>query len=140
MKTTFSTFTIEHYDQVLDLWKSCEGIGLSEADSKENIEKFLRHNNGLSLIASQNKKIIGALLVGHDGRRGYIHHLAVSPHSRRNGIGKELVENGIERLKGIGITKCHIFIFQNNESGKLFWEKCGWSYRKELGIISKIIQ
>ena len=140
MKTTISTFTIEDYDQVLDLWKSCEGIGLGEADSKENIEKFLHQNNGLSLIAKQDKEVIGVLLVGHDGRRGYIHHLSVPPHSRRNGIGKELVKSGIDRLKNIGITKCHIFIFQNNESGKHFWEKCGWSYRKELGIISKIIE
>jgi ribosomal protein S18 acetylase RimI-like enzyme len=140
MKVTISPFTLEHYDQVFDLWKSCKGIGLSEADSKGNIEKFLRHNNGLSLIAEQEKKIIGVLLIGHDGRRGYIHHLAVSPCSRRKGIGKELVESGVERLKAIGITKCHIFVFNNNESGKHFWEKCGWKYREELGIISKIIQ
>ena len=140
METTLCTLTIKHYDKVLALWKTCEGIGLSEADSKENIEKFLSQNNGLSLIAKQENKIIGALLVGQDGRRGYLHHLAVDPAFRRKGIGTDLVKTGLERLQAIGITKCHIFIFKNNDSGKMFWDKCGWKYREELRIISKILK
>ncbi|WP_163341049.1 GNAT family N-acetyltransferase [Desulfopila sp. IMCC35008] len=140
MKTTLNTFEPKHYDEVLALWKECDGIGLSEADSKENIHKFLNSNQDLSLIAELDSEIVGAILVGNDGRRGYIHHLAVSPKFRKRGIGKGLVEAGIEKLKDIGITKCHLFIFTNNKSGKQFWEKCGWSYREELRVISKNIK
>lgn len=140
MKISLYTFTPNHYDEVLVLWKNCDGIGLSEADSKENIEKFLYRNPEISLIAKVDNEIVGALLVGNDGRRGYIHHLAVAHEFRRKGIGRKLVEAGLERLKAIGIGKCHLFIYTNNSSGKLFWSKCGWSYRDELGIVSKVVE
>ena len=84
-------FTIEDYEPVYALWKASEGIDLSDADSKEGIKHFLEHNPGLSFIAVQDKQVVGAALCGHDGRRGYIHHLAVAKSHRRQGIGKSLV-------------------------------------------------
>jgi len=95
---------IEHYDKVFALWKAFKEIGLSEADTKENISKFLDKNKGLSLVAKRRDEIVGALLVGHDGRRGYIHHLAVSVDFRRNGIGKELVKTALSCSQVLGWT------------------------------------
>ena len=133
-------FTIKDYQKVIALWKSCEGIGLSSADSKDSIKAYLKRNAGMSFVARYNNNIIGAVLCGHDGRRGYIHHLAVYADYRNQGIGRSLVEKCISALHSIGIQKCHLFIFSSNENGIRFWEKIGWTCRKDIGVISKEIQ
>lgn len=130
---------IESYDEVLSLWRECEGIGLSDADSRENIQRYLKRNPGMSFIANIDGRLVGAVLSGHDGRRGYIHHLAVHPGFRRQGIGGELVNRCLKAFADIGIQKCHIFIFNNNTGGITFWKSLGWTPRSDIGIISKDI-
>ncbi|MCC7429571.1 GNAT family N-acetyltransferase [bacterium] len=137
MTVKISEMKIKHYNEVFALWEKTEGVGLSEADSKENIEKYLQRNPKNSFIASENEKIIGAVLCGNDGRRGYLHHLAVLETCRKQGIGKLLVEKCFEKLSQEGIERCHIFVIDKNEEGKKFWEKLGWSSRKHLLIFSK---
>ena len=141
MEIKISNFTIESYDRVFKLWKQCsEGVGLSDSDSKENIQLYLNRNPGISLLAESGKNMAGVLLAGHDGRRGYLHHLAVSPDYRRQGIGKLLVDTCLEKLKDEGILKCHIMLFNNNLSGLKFWESIGWTFRKDIGIVSRMIK
>jgi len=132
-------FEIELYDSVIQLWGKCEGVGLGKSDSKENINGFLNRNPGMGFVAIKGEKIIGAVLCGHDGRRGYIHHLAVEPAEREQGIGKKLIEFCLNSFKEYGILKCHIFIFNSNETGRKFWESIGWEYRKDISLISKFI-
>ena len=139
MNITILNFTIETYERVLGLWKQCEEIGLGDSDSKENIQLYLNRNPGMSFIAELNNQLVGAVLAGHDGRRGYIHHLAVSPNYRRQGIGNILVNRCLEKLKDSGILKCHILMFNNNKTALKFWETVGWSYRNDICIISKFI-
>jgi N-acetylglutamate synthase len=131
------SFDITVYEDVLALWKRCEGIGLSDADSKEAIKSYLERNQGMSFIAKAGGKIVGAILGGHDGRRGYIHHLAVDVGWRRQGIARQLVENCLNALKASGVRKTHIFIFTNNDSGIVFWKSIGWTYRSDISVISK---
>ncbi|MGD9159502.1 MAG: GNAT family N-acetyltransferase, partial [Desulfobacteraceae bacterium] len=127
MEINISNFTIESYDRVLHLWKLCgEGVGLSDSDSSENIQLYLNRNPGMSLIAERGNELTGVVLAGHDGRRGYIHHLAVSPDYRRQGIGKLLVNTCLKKLRGEGILKCHILLFNSNLEGLKFWEAIGW--------------
>ena len=139
MEINISKFKIESYEKVLSLWEQCEGIGLSDSDSKENIQLYLDRNPGMSFIAELNNQLAGAVLAGHDGRRGYIHHLAVSPDYRKKGIGRLLVSRCLEELKNSGILKCHILMFNNNSTALKFWESIGWSYRNDICIISKFI-
>ena len=129
-------FTITDYDAAYALWQEAEGIGLSEADKKENIAYFLRRNPGLSMVAEENGKIVGALLCGSDGRRGFLHHLAVAAGHRRGGIGRELVTRCLAELAGIGMRKCHIFVLQENIEGKKFWQRIGWEERTTLLVMS----
>ena len=128
---------ITDYDLVIDLWKSTEGIGLSDADSKDNIKRFLHRNPGLSLVAQIDRELVGVVLCGNDGRRGYLHHLAVRKDQRLKGIGKELVRNCLQRLKMAKIDKCHLFVFRENEPGIGFWIKNGWQTRLDLHIMSR---
>ena len=130
-------FTMEHYDAVFALWTECEGVGLSEADSPEGIASYLERNPGMSFVAGEKGDIIGAVLGGHDGRRGYIHHLAVHPSFRRRAVGRGLVERCLQSLRDEGIRKCHVFIFNENTSGVAFWKAMGWTPRNDIGVISK---
>src|SRR6516225_12435245 len=132
MMVEIRTMTPEDYNAVYALWSGTEGMGLSAADSRERIGHFRERNPGLSLVAQDQKEIIGTVLCGHDGRRGYVHHLAVTRGYRGHGIGKKLVQTCLENLAAIGIQKCHAFLHRNNTEGKRFWRKVGWQERTEL--------
>jgi N-acetylglutamate synthase len=133
--TIVRSFRIEDYDAVIALWRRTEGVGLNESDTRRAIAAFLRHNLRLSFVAEQDGRIIGAVLCGHDGRRGYLHHLAVSKRYRKRGIGRQLVNACLAKLRKIGISKCNIFIFANNAAGRKFWAHTGWKLRTELRVM-----
>ena len=137
MQADIFEFRLNDFQDVIALWKSCEGIGLSSADSKDNLTTYLKRNPGMSFVARSKNAVIAAVLCGHDGRRGYLHHLAVHPDFRNQGIGRALVKKCISALQSIGIQKCHLFIFNSNRDAIRFWEKIGWSYRKDIGVVSK---
>jgi len=140
MNLVISPFSLDAYENVMILWKESEGIGLSGADSQESIRSYLERNPNMSLVAKDvNGTLIGAVLCGHDGRRGYIHHLAVRSDCRRQGIGRKLVEEVLSRLQAVGIQKCHLFIINDNVSGIEFWKSLGWIPRTDIGVISKDI-
>jgi ribosomal protein S18 acetylase RimI-like enzyme len=132
-------FDIESYDEVFALWQQCEGVGLSNADSPQNIRSYLDRNPGMSFVALSHGKVVGAVLAGHDGRRGYIHHLAVHPHYRRKGLGRQLVKRCLAVLADSGIQKCHLFIFNDNTGGVEFWKSIGWIHRSDISVVSKNI-
>jgi len=132
-------FDIKNYDHVYALWRQCEGIGLSVSDEKENIRQYLKKNPGMSFVATANGKVAGAVLCGHDGRRGYLHHLAVHPDCRGKGIGRRLVDRCLFALKKAGIHKCHLFSLCGNTDGERFWRAIGWRTRSDLDVFSREI-
>ncbi len=136
MSITIQDFAMNHYEQVLDLWKRSEGIGLSAADSPERISAYLSRNPGMSFTAWDGERLVGAVLCGHDGRRGYLHHLAIDPEYRRRGIGRRLSDACMAALAREGIDKAHIFVYGANEDGLAFWRRAGWYQRHELVIMS----
>ena len=104
------------------------------------MENVLIKNVGLNYVCEDEGKIIGTILCGEDGRRGYLYHLAVDKDYRRKGIGTKLVSLVFDNLKKKDIIKCHLFVYYENELGKTFWEKTGWYKRDELIIYSKDIE
>ena len=123
----------EDYDQVYQLWLSCAGMGLNDLDdSKEGIARFLQRNPQTCLVAVENQTIIGAILVGSDGRRAYIYHTAVHPNYRRRGIARQLVETVLTSLDDLKIHKVALVVFKRNTEGNQFWEKLGFSVREDL--------
>ncbi len=115
MEFAIQKIKITDYDEIYSLWSNCEGIGLSDADSRENIERYLKRNRAMSFVAKIKGRIVGTILAGHDGRRGYIHHLAVDKKVRQQGIGKQLVQTSLDAIAHVGIKKCHIFVFKENQ-------------------------
>jgi len=124
---------------VLDLWRRSPGIGLREDDSAPALAKFFARNPDLSLVVVlPDASIVGAVLCGHDGRRGFLYHLAVDEGHRRRGLGKLLVNTCLERLAKQGISKCSVFLFDDNHAGRAFWERGGWSERLDLCVFQKL--
>ncbi len=132
--------TREDYDGVYALWASTPGMGLNTVDdSREGIEKYLRRNPTTSFIAQDGEKIVGVIMAGHDGRRGYIHHTAVLPAYRGQGLGRRLVEHAMLALDEEGIQKVALVVFSENETGNAFWEKMGFLPREDLVYRNKNI-
>lgn len=130
----------EDYDEVYALWMSCKGMGLNNLDdSKEGIDKFLKRNPDTCFVAEHNERIVGVIIVGNDGRRGYVYHTAVSPQYRRQGIGGSLVDIAMQALKQCGIHKAALVVFDRNENGNRFWEKQGFTVREDLVYRNKTL-
>jgi ribosomal protein S18 acetylase RimI-like enzyme len=127
----------EDYDSVMALWKGTQGVGLSDADSRESIAFFLQRNPGLSFVLRDGSKIVGTIMAGHDGRRGYLYHLSVLEEYRREGWGKRLANVCIAGLHREGIQKCHLFVFKKNGDAIEFWRASGWTEREEIRVFSK---
>lgn len=128
--------TIEDYEEVFAMWQTTSKRALSKADEKCQIERYLRRNAGMSQVAVVDGKIVGTVLAGHDGRRGFIHHMAVMPEYRRRQIGHSLAKKAIEKIKAEGIDKTHIFCYQNNELGQSFWRDFGFKKRDDVFVYS----
>lgn len=128
------------YDEVYALWLATPGMGLNDIDdSREGIEKYLSRNPNTCFVAEDGGQIAGVILSGHDGRRGYINHLAVGMANRRQGIGRALLGRAMEALEGEGIHKVALVVFKRNQTGNAFWEACGFSCRDDLSYRNKSI-
>lgn len=131
---------IDDYEAVYDLWKNTPNMGLrSLDDSKEGIGLFLKRNPETCFVALDGASVIGVILCGHDGRRGYIYHTVVRSACRKQGIGTALINAAITALQKEGITRVCLNVMESNEEGKHFWTNRGWEKKDFLGFYSRSI-
>jgi putative acetyltransferase len=128
--------TINNHPIAMNLWRDTPGIGLSAADERDSMAAYLLRNPGLSQCAWIDDSLIGTVLAGHDGRRGYLHHLCVHEKFRHLGVGRQLVSSALAALQAIGLDKAHAFLFTDNDEGRKFWERIGWTWRTDIGVVS----
>lgn len=120
-------FTLADYPRVLELWNSVEGLSINEEDTPEAISAFLQRNPGLSFVAQDaDDRVVATVLCGHNGRQGQIYHLAVAEAHRREGLAKVLVDRCFARLRDLGMVRCNIFVYSNNDVATGFWRATGW--------------
>ncbi len=137
---TIRTMTIEDYDQVWALWMSSKNMGFNNVDdSREGIEKYLRRNPDTSFVALEGDEVIGVILGGHDGRRGFIHHACVAERCRGRGVGTALLNRCLEALEAEGIHKAALLVFRRNEIGNAFWEKNGFTVREDVAYRNRAL-
>ena len=124
---------IEDYDETWGLWIHTKEMALNNLDdSREGIRKFLRRNPSTCFVAKEEQKIVGVILAGNDGRRGYIYHLAVLEEARRKKVATKLLNAALEGLKKEGITEVAVLAKRSNECGNLFWEEENFDPREDL--------
>ena len=129
-------FSPSDYDEVMALWQATEGLTLREADSREAVTSYLARNPRLSFVAKDGGRVVGAVLGGTDGRRGYLQHMAVAPTHRRQGLGSSLADRVLEALGALGIAKCHLFVRRDQAEAREFWERSGWTVRDDVTLMS----
>ena len=83
-------------------------------------------------MAEEEGKIVGAILCGHDGRRGCLYHVWVDEEYRMRGLGKSMVIFAMEALKKEKINKVSLIAFTKNDIGNAFWNEIGWTKRLDL--------
>ncbi len=131
---------IEDYPQVYELWKDTEGMDINDIDeSEEGIRIYLERNPDTCFVEERDGMIVGVIMAGHDGRRGGLHHLAVMRSYRNIGIGKGLTRAALDALKQKGIRRIGLFVYNDNELGKLFWIKRGFRVQDDFGYLDKEI-
>lgn len=132
--------TVEDYGQVRALWMTIKGFAIrSIDDSREGVERFLRRNPTTSVVAVEDGSVVGAILCGHDGRRGCLYHVCVNPAYRRRGIGKAMVVFCMDALKKENINKVSLIAFTRNDVGNAFWHSVGWKQREDLNYYDFVL-
>lgn len=135
-RTEIRAFRIGDLDSVRRLWTGSEGLGVGPSDSNEAVERFLKRNPGLSLVATDGGSVVAAVLCGHDGRRGFIYRLAVARDFRRGGLAAELVRRCLAGLKAEGIERCLVLVQEDNAGGREFWRSFGARFHDDLVAFS----
>ena len=132
--------TTEDYEAVHALWMTIKGFAIrSVDDSREGVERFIKRNPDTSVVAEEDGKIVGAILCGHDGRRGCLYHVCVHPDHRRRGIGKSMVVFCMNALKKEKINKVSLIAFTANDIGNAFWRTIGWTRREDLNYYDFVL-
>jgi len=123
---TTREFVMADYDGAIALWSGVEGVEICEGDSREEMAAYLERNPGLSRVAEADGEIVGAALCGHDGRRGWIYHLAVAQTNRRQKVGKLLLDACVNGLRAAGLKRAIILVAGDNPGGHQFWLRNDW--------------
>ena len=139
-KITYSLMRIKDYPAIHALWMATPGMGLNDKDdSIEGIQRFLDRNPNTCFTANLDGHVVGVIMSGHDGRRGYIYHTAVATMFQRRGIASELVELTLQALRTEGIHKVALVAFSHNEAGNAFWQQLGFTKRTDLTYHNKAL-
>lgn len=141
LQTTIRYFRTTDIGQALQLWSMTEGLSLTESDTEDAIRTFLDRNPGFSAVATdQAGMVIGAVLCGHNGRAGFLYHLAVAQSYRRNGLGTRLAQFCLSKLAEVDIPRCNIFVYMANDLGNQFWLRHGWNDPTRWKVLQKRIE
>ena len=137
---TVRSMQIEDYDQVYALWMTIHGFSIRTIDdSREGVERFLKRNPGISVVAEMDGRVVGAILCGHDGRRGCLYHVCVHEAYRMHGIGRAMVVHCMNALQQEGINKVSLIAVTKNDIGNAFWKQIGWTKREDLNYYDFVL-
>ena len=121
-------------EQLIALWKEVFNPKKPHNDPELAINIKIKHKDDLFFVAEKEKQIVGTILVGFDGHRGWIYSLAVLPKFRYKGIGKELVDKAVAELKNLGCLKVNLQIMGDNSYVLEFYKKSGFIVEDRISM------
>lgn len=121
---------------MLELWRCIPGLGVGSGDEEESLRLFMERNPSTCLLLKDGERLLGTVLGGFDGRRGYIYHLAVHPDCQGQGYGRELLKEVLYELRKLGAPKIHLFAFNDNQLAAGFYQNQGWEWRRDIQVFS----
>ena len=137
IKMKIEKFSIEQYDEIIEIWRKA-GLSIGSSDTKEQVNRMLQRNPNLFLIGKVDEIIAGVVMGGFDGRRGYVHHLAVDPKYQKKGFGRLMMKELMKRFGEMGVHKVHLFIEKYNKEVINFYQRLNWEIRDDLIMMSFI--
>ncbi len=136
VKSKIKWASADDIDELITFWKSIDGIEMGDGNDRDSLDLFIRQNPTTCFLIRENQKIVGSVLGGFDGRRGYVYHLAVSIEKRRQGLGRALMDLVCSELKKLGAHKIHLFVFNDNLEAIAFYQRLGWIRRTDIQVMS----
>jgi N-acetylglutamate synthase len=129
---------VPDYGALMELWSRFPGNTMTGADNPDDFADFLRRNGKYCFVAVAGTAVVGSVMAGNDGRRGYVYHLAVNDELQGRGMGRKLMDACENELRRDGIEKAHLFIYADNPAIS-FYEKVGWHRRTDIVTMSKVL-
>jgi ribosomal protein S18 acetylase RimI-like enzyme len=126
-------YSSEYQDAVVDLWRKCNLV-VPQNDPVEDIQRKLVFQPDLFFVALLDGKVIGSIMVGYEGHRGWMNYLAVLPEHQRRGYGRKLVEKAVDELKRLGCLKVNLQVRKSNVSVVEFYKHLGFKDDDVVGL------
>jgi ribosomal protein S18 acetylase RimI-like enzyme len=131
-------FLMNDYPAILDLWLDAgPGITLRPSDEPEEVARKLERDPDLFLVAEEAGQVVGVIMGAWDGRRGWIHHLAVHSNWRNQGIGSALLNEVEARLKTRGCLKVNLMVRKENSAAQGLYRRLGYSEMSSILLMGK---
>jgi ribosomal protein S18 acetylase RimI-like enzyme len=129
-----------HRDEVVELWKSVFGYETAHNDPRLSIARKVAVGDELFFVAVADGVLVGTIMAGYDGHRGWMYSLAVAPGHRQQGIGSQLVKHAERALAGKGCVKINLQILEGNEGVVKFYEALGFVVEKRISMGKRVME
>ena len=120
--------------KVVELWQKVFGYETAHNDPNLTISKKLAVNDGLFFVAVENSQIVGTIMAGYDGHRGWLYSVAVDPNKRLSGLGSLLVHHAEAELEKLGCLKVKLQILASNQFTAAFYESLGYAIEPNISM------
>jgi ribosomal protein S18 acetylase RimI-like enzyme len=120
--------------QVVELWQKVFGYETAHNEPNLAISKKIATNDGLFFVAVENTVVVGTIMAGYDGHRGWLYSVAVDPKIRLHGLGSSLVQHAEKALAELGCMKVNLQLLATNEATAAFYKSIGYSVEPRLSM------
>ena len=120
--------------QVIELWQQVFGYETAHNEPNLAISKKIAINDGLFFVAVEANEVIGTIMAGYDGHRGWLYSVAVDPNRRLAGLGRSLVQHAESALADLGCMKVNLQLLASNEATAAFYKSVGYSVEPRVSM------
>ncbi len=135
---SISQFEEHHRAGLVALWKAC-ALTRPWNNPDADIDRNLAHGLAL-LVAVVDETVVGSVMVGYDGHRGWVNYLAVAPSQRGSGLGRQLMNSAEEALLGVGCPKVNLQVRAGNDGAIAFYESIGYELELAQSMGRRLIE